>query len=102
MTGVVLLAVTLVGCKAEVKVGTARDISEHRLEEALQSRITEEIGTAPDGIDCPGGLEAEKGAGQVCELTAGEDKLDVTVTVTSIDGEIVNFHLEIGQIKNPG
>lgn len=100
--GAVAIAAALVGCKAEVEASTSpTGVSEAKLEQTLQQKITDEVGSAPDDIDCPGGLDGEKGAIRVCELTAGPDKLDVTVTVTSVEGSTVNFEYEIGEIKDP-
>ncbi|WP_164519691.1 DUF4333 domain-containing protein [Nocardioides ferulae] len=91
----------MAGCTTEVSAGPNRFISEERLEEALIEQITAEAGQAPDDIDCPEGLEDEVGDKVTCLLTAGVDELDVWVEVTSVDGEIINFESEIGQVKAP-
>jgi hypothetical protein len=64
----------------------------NKAEDALE----EQIGTRPD-ISCPDDLEAEEGAETRCTLTAGDDPTEygVTVTVTSVEGDTVNFDVEV-------
>jgi hypothetical protein len=73
-------------------VVTAEDTAE-KAEEALE----EEIGVRQD-VSCPDDLEAEEGAETRCLLTtAGEDptQFGVTVTVTSVEGDTVNFDIQV-------
>ena len=66
--------------------------------EKAEDALEEPIGTRPD-ISCPDDLEAEVGAETRCTLTAGEDPTEygVTVTVTSVDGDTVNFDVEVDE-----
>jgi hypothetical protein len=83
------LLLGLAACGSNVV--TAEETAE-KAEDALE----EQIGTRPD-INCPDDLEAEEGAETRCTLTAGDDPTEygVTVTVTSVDGETVNFDVEV-------
>jgi hypothetical protein len=84
-----ILLFGLVACSADVV--TAEETSD-KAEDALEGQI----GTRPD-ISCPDDLEAEVGAETRCVLTAGDDPTEygVTVTVTSVDGDTVNFDIEV-------
>ena len=85
------LLLGLAACSASTLA--AEDTAE-KAEDALE----EQIGTRPD-ISCPDDLEAEVGAETRCTLTAGEDPTEygVTVTVTSVDGDTVNFDVEVDE-----
>lgn len=68
------------------------------LEEQVSAALEKEVGQAPDDMSCPDELKAEKGATTKCTLTAGSDKLGVTVTTTSVsdDGQ-VKFNVKVDQ-----
>jgi hypothetical protein len=83
------LLVGLAACGGAVV--TAEETAD-KAEDALE----EQIGARPE-ISCPDDLEAEEGAETRCTLTAGEDptQYGVTVTVTSVDGDTVNFDVQV-------
>lgn len=85
-----LAAVTLLlsGC------GTP-SVSQDQLEEKIKTQLTAQVGQAPDSIECPGDLKGEVGATQRCVLAAGGTKYGVTVTVTSVEGNTVNFSIKV-------
>ena len=88
ITSPVLLGLAACG----TSVVTAEDTAA-KAEEALE----EEIGVRQD-VSCPDDLEAEEGAETRCLLTtAGEDptQFGVTVTVTSVEGNTVNFDIQV-------
>ncbi len=85
-----VLLLGLAACGTSVV--TAEDTAA-KAEEALE----EEIGVRQD-VSCPDDLEAEEGAETRCLLTtAGEDptQFGVTVTVTSVEGDTVNFDIRV-------
>ncbi len=85
-----IAAALLTGCQFG-----STSLSEESLEETLTEQVTQEIGTEPDEIDCPGGVDGEEGATQTCTLVAGEDQLDVDVEVTSVEGDTINLDWEV-------
>ncbi len=82
--------VTFSSCGAAV-------VAEADLEQGVSDELTELVGTAPDDIDCPGDLDAKVDTTMRCTLTAGEDELGVTVTVTKVDGSDINYDVEVDQ-----
>ena len=53
-------------------------------------------------MTCPEDLEGVVGTQLRCELVAGNDTYGVTVTVTSVKGTNVNFHIAVDdQPKQP-
>ena len=71
------------------------EVSQSKLEDEISSQLEKQVGTAPDKVECPGSLTGEVGETQRCTLTAGTDTLGVDVKVTSVDGEDVNFDIEV-------
>lgn len=60
--------------------------------QSVFDQLTAQIGQPPDEVRCPN-LEAEVGASQRCELDADGATFGVTVTVTSVNGDDVNFDI---------
>lgn len=85
-----LALVTFSSCGAAV-------LAQKDLEKGVSDELTKLVGTAPDDIVCPGDLEAKAGTTMRCTLTAGEDELGVTVTVTEVDGSDINYDVEVDQ-----
>lgn len=85
------LALLLSGCSQSATV------DEKSLEDELSSQLEAAAGQAPDDVDCPGDLDGEEGTEMRCTLTAGEDQLGVTVTVTEVDGEDVDFEYQVDE-----
>lgn len=80
-------ALTLTGCSGTVG---AADV-----EDQISAQLEAELGQAPDSVDCPEDLPAEEDATMDCELTVAGETLDVTVTVTSIVDNTVNFDIKV-------
>jgi hypothetical protein len=89
-------ALALATCALAVScsAGSTPTVRESTLEKTVYDRMTDYAGQSPDRVDCPGGLEGEKGKIQRCTLYAGGDQVGVTVTVTSVDGTDVKFEIE--------
>ena len=85
------LALLLSGCSQSTTV------DEKSVEEELSRQLEASAGQAPDDVDCPSDLDGEEGAEMRCTLTAGEDQLGVTVTVTAVDGEDVDFDFKVDE-----
>ena len=79
-TLVLALVLTLAGCG---KVAT---------NDSVEDQIKSQLGT--DAADCPSDLKGEVGQSIVCRATKGEAPFDVKVTVTSVEGDTINFDIE--------
>lgn len=73
------------------------EVTESDLEKGIQDKADEEQPGAVEKVDCPGGLKAEKGATQTCTLTIGGEKVDVVAKVTSVDGNTVNYNIDLAK-----
>ncbi|MDQ4037586.1 MAG: DUF4333 domain-containing protein [Actinomycetota bacterium] len=83
------LGLGMIGCSGTVVVA-ADDVASQ-----ISDQLEAEVGQRPDSVECPEDLPGEVGATMRCELTAGEDVLGVTVSVTEVDGATVNFDIEV-------
>jgi hypothetical protein len=80
--GAVMLAllVVLAGCG---KIAT---------DDSVEEQVKSQLGT--DSADCPTDLKGEQGQSIICKATRGDQTFDVKVTVTSVDGNTINFDIE--------
>lgn len=90
----VLLAVAGTALLASCSSSTPA-VSQSQVEDKVATQLEEQVGQAPDSVDCPGDLEGEVGTTMQCTLTAGSDTLGVTVEVEEVDGDDVNFTFEV-------
>lgn len=86
-----VLATTLAtGCSS------TPEVSRSDLEKEISSQLEDQVGTAPDDVQCPEeGLTGKVGETQRCTLTAGSDTLGVDVEVTEVDGSDVSFDIQV-------
>ena len=74
------LLVVLAGCG---KIAT---------DDSVEEQVKSQLGT--DSADCPTDLKGEQGQSIICKATRGDQTFDVKVTVTSVDGNTINFDIE--------
>jgi Domain of unknown function (DUF4333) len=66
------------------------------VEENISAKLGDKFGERPKSVVCPSSLPAKVDSKITCLLTAPDGtKLDVFVTVTSIEGSDVNFHIKV-------
>ena len=88
-----VVAALVAGCSSTPTVDRAD------LEDEISSQLEAKVGTAPDGVECPDDLTGEVGETATCTLTAGADELDVTVEVTAVEGDSVDFDIEVEELQ---
>ncbi|MGQ0481857.1 MAG: DUF4333 domain-containing protein [Pseudonocardia sp.] len=96
-----LMVATLVAAAALSVTGCSfsahRTVSEAQVEQTLSDRLQEIVGQRPEAIDCPDELDGVVGTALRCALTAGSQRYPVDVTVTSVEGEQINFDFEVAE-----
>ena len=70
-------------------------VDRDELEQEVSTQLENEVGVAPDDVECPEDLPTEVGATVVCVLTAGSDELDVTVDVTAVEEDRATFDIAV-------
>jgi len=94
------LVVGLAGCPTAVAQTVTVD--KEAVASAVSDQLAKQVGRPPDSVTCPEDLEGVVGTQLRCELVAGNDTYGVTVTVTSVKGTNVNFHIAVDdQPKQP-
>lgn len=81
------------GCSASVGGGT---IDRAELEQQVSDSLEQQVGTAPESVDCPDELAAEPEATTRCTVTAPDgSEIGATVTVTEVEGSNVSFDIQV-------
>lgn len=89
---VALAIVPLTACSVKV----THEVSRADLEAEVANQLEAQVGTAPEKIECPDSLAAEVGEKMQCVLEHEGTKLPVDVEVTEVDGDDVNFNIQVG------
>jgi Domain of unknown function (DUF4333) len=91
-----VIAVTSVeGSTARYDVRTeARPVASALLGEKVAQFLLEQADIAVDSSTCAGDLQPRVGSSVSCDVTAGAESAEFAVTVTSVDGGLINFSIE--------
>ena len=66
-------------------------LSQVQLEKSVKDIVAKSVGRAVESVTCESGLEGKVGNKASCEVTAGGETSTDTVTVTEVDGLLMNF-----------
>ncbi|MFD5874507.1 DUF4333 domain-containing protein [Streptomyces sp. NPDC060322] len=99
----VAAGVLLAGCSASVNVGrTEPKLSAEKLATTVSEKLARTTGQPKPDISCPEDLAGKVGTTTRCKLTANDGStLGVTVTVTSVEGEQINFDIKADETASP-
>ncbi|PDP88564.1 hypothetical protein CQJ94_06055 [Glycomyces fuscus] len=98
IAGAVLGALPLLlstGCSFDFSIGGPGAVDAEQVAQRSSEMLAEQVGQTPDDLTCPEDLPAEVGAEIRCELTSGGETLGVTVTTTSVDGDNVQWDVQV-------
>ncbi|MEU1213115.1 DUF4333 domain-containing protein [Streptomyces sp. NPDC005791] len=95
--------VLLVGCSASVDVGKSEPkLSADELATTVSDKLARTTGQPKPDIACPEDLVGKVGTTTRCTLTAGDGStLGVSVDVTSIEGDRINFDIKADETASP-
>ncbi|MEV0641339.1 DUF4333 domain-containing protein [Streptomyces sp. NPDC050619] len=94
--------VLLVSCSASVNVGSTPKMSSEKLATTLAEKLAATTGQPKPHITCPEDLAGKVGTTTRCKLTADDGStLGVTVKVSSVDGDQINFDFEADDTASP-
>ena len=68
-------------------------VSKSDVASQITSKMTDAAGNKPDTVSCPTDLPAKVGAQLNCEMKVKDQTFNVNVTVTSVDGDNVNYDM---------
>jgi len=80
--------------------GCSSTVDSDDVERSVSDSLEEQVGVAPDEVDCPDDLDAEEGATMTCTLEADDVEYDVEVEVTSVDGSDVEYDVQVADQPN--
>jgi Domain of unknown function (DUF4333) len=84
-------SMTVAGCS--VSVNQEKTVAKGDVADQISEKVNEKAGHKPQSVTCPGDLKASVGASLDCKMTDGGQTYGVNVTVTSVDGDKVNFDI---------
>ncbi|MFJ2670372.1 DUF4333 domain-containing protein [Streptomyces sp. NPDC087525] len=93
----------LVGCSASVEVGSSTPkMSTDKLATTVAEKLAATTGQPKPDITCPADLAGKVGTTTRCTLTADDGStLGVTVKVTSVEGDQINFDIKADETASP-
>ncbi|MGY0062075.1 DUF4333 domain-containing protein [Streptomyces sp. LZ34] len=99
----VAAGVLLVGCSASVKVEKSTPkLSADKLATAVAEKLAATTGQPKPRIACPEDLVGKVGNTTRCKLTADDGStLGVSVTVSSVKGDQINFDIKADDTPSP-
>jgi hypothetical protein len=99
----VAVGVLLVGCSASVDVdGSEPKLSADKLATTVAEELAATTGRPKPDITCPEDLVGKVGSTTRCTLTADDGStLGVSVTVSSVDGDQIDFDIEADETASP-
>ena len=99
----VAVGVLLVGCSASVSAGKSEPkISKDKLATMVAEKLAATTGQPKPDITCPEDLAGKVGTTTRCTLTASDGStLGVTVKVSSVDGDNINFDIKADNTPSP-
>ncbi|MFD9499156.1 DUF4333 domain-containing protein [Streptomyces sp. NPDC060035] len=95
--------VLLAGCSGSVSVGNSEPkLSSDKLATTVSEKLASTTGRPKPDITCPEDLVGKVGTTTRCTLTAADGStLGVSVKVTSVDGEQINFDIKADDTASP-
>ncbi|MBW0015895.1 DUF4333 domain-containing protein [Mycobacterium sp.] len=79
----------------DVKFDMVETVDKNQVASQISDQLTRQVGKKPDSVTCPDNLKGVEGATLRCQLTDGNEKYGVTVTVTNVDAGNVNFDFKV-------
>jgi hypothetical protein len=96
-----VVAATLVaGCSFSVGSNGPKTVAKGDVADQISAKVNEKAGHKPQSVTCPDDLKATVGASLDCQMTDDGQTYGVNVTVTSVEGDKVNFDIVETVSKN--
>jgi serine/threonine-protein kinase len=79
----------------DVKYDMVETVDKNQVANVISYKLTQQVGRKPDSVTCPDNLKGTVGATLRCQLTDGNQKYGISVTVTNVDAGAVNFDFNV-------
>lgn len=90
-----VLLVPMLGAACSGELGLPEEVSPEALSDQVAQVLEEQIGRAPDSVDCPNPLDAERGAEIRCTFTDNGETNGVTVRTGDITEGQIGLEVEV-------
>jgi Domain of unknown function (DUF4333) len=80
---------------SDVKFDMVETVDKNQVASVISDKLTQQVGSKPDSVTCPDNLKGVQGATLRCQLTDGNQKYGISVTVTNVDAGDVNFDFKV-------
>jgi hypothetical protein len=80
---------------SDVKFDMVETVDKNQVASVISDKLTQQVGKKPDSVTCPDNLKGVEGATLRCQLTDGNEKYGISVTVTNVDAGDVNFDFKV-------
>jgi uncharacterized protein DUF4333 len=85
---------TAVACSFSASVG-GPSVDKSELAKEISAQLENQVGRAPESVECPHDLKGEVGATTRCMLHDSGEAYGVNVKVTKVEGTDVKFDLKV-------
>ncbi|MUL67311.1 hypothetical protein BOO86_22750 [Mycobacterium sp. CBMA 234] len=92
-TGKKLLLACAIALAVTGAAGCGKSVTKSDVQSQISDKITDSNGKKAESVSCPDDLKGEVGAQINCTFKDGDKTRTVNVTVSSIDGDKVNFDM---------
>ena len=80
---------------------TGKSVKKADVEKQIADQLAANVGQRPTSVTCPDNLKAKVGTTMRCTLDSSGTKYGLTVTVTSIKDNTVNFNIKVDEKPAP-
>jgi hypothetical protein len=75
--------------------GTSVSVDKDEVAKEIKANLTQQVGRAPDSVECPENLAGKVGTTMRCTLKDGDETYGVNVNVTKVEGTDVKFDIKV-------
>jgi uncharacterized protein DUF4333 len=86
-------SMAVAGCSFSVSGNQDKSVAKGDVADQISAKVNEKAGHKPQSVTCPDDLKATVGASVDCHMTYDGQTYGVNATVTSVDGDKVNFDI---------
>jgi hypothetical protein len=72
----------------------ARPVAKALLDRKVAEQVAQQFAVEVDGADCSGDLQPQVNDSVTCTVSGGGESIDLLVTVTAVEGGLINYQLE--------